>query len=127
MVKLNVYIIAAAIAAIVVGGAVSYYKISSNRIEELTLKVNELQIALQSSNAVNEKLAADQQKQFAANTKLETALNESEKNLQNLRSILAEHDLEFLALNKPNLIEERINNATKKIFTDLERVTSDSE
>jgi hypothetical protein len=54
-------------------------------------------------------------------------LNQSNRNaeqrLNELRQIFAEHDLSNLALERPGLIERRINDATQNIFDDLECIT----
>lgn len=41
-----------------------------------------------------------------------------------LRLMLADHDLEYLASQKPKLIENRINSATKRVFSELEELSS---
>lgn len=46
-----------------------------------------------------------------------------EKNHE-LSRILAEHNLAHLAAVKPNLVERRINNATERVFRELEEATS---
>lgn len=41
-----------------------------------------------------------------------------------LRSKLGSHNLTYLALEKPGLIERRINDATKKVFADISNTTA---
>lgn len=41
-----------------------------------------------------------------------------------LREVLAKHDLEYLASQKPGLIESRINAATKRVFSDIKDATA---
>ena len=55
---------------------------------------------------------------------LQTRLQESEQETNELRRILLDHDLTNLALEKPGLIERRVNDATKNVFDDLESITS---
>ena len=43
---------------------------------------------------------------------------------EKLLKLLTKHDLEYLALKKPGLIENRINNASKNIFADIESITT---
>ena len=49
--------------------------------------------------------------------------HEIEKNLGGLEETLRKHDLRFLALKKPNLIEKRINDATRRVFDMIEKET----
>ena len=56
----------------------------------------------------------------AANTQntineLEKAKNESEREVNKLRDTFARHDLDNLALQKPGLIQNRVNKATKRV------------
>lgn len=55
---------------------------------------------------------------------LSISLRDSESRSKTLERLLSRHDLEFLALNKPGLIERRINNATETVFRDLECITN---
>jgi len=43
-------------------------------------------------------------------------LQNADEGLVELRKILADHDLTRLAIEKPGLIENRINDGTKKVF-----------
>ena len=55
---------------------------------------------------------------------LQVANEEAEVYSEQLLKLLTKHDLEYLALRKPGLIENRINNATKNIFADIESITT---
>lgn len=46
-------------------------------------------------------------------------LQNADEGLVELRKILADHDLTRLAIEKPGLIENRINDGTKKVFDDI--------
>ena len=49
---------------------------------------------------------------------------EAEKYKDELLNKFQRHDLSLLSLKKPGLIEKRVNNATKKVFDDIERLTA---
>lgn len=51
-------------------------------------------------------------------------LQNADEGLVELRKILADHDLTRLAIEKPGLIANRVNSATKKIFEELENDTA---
>ena len=48
----------------------------------------------------------------------------AEKDKENLLAILRKHDLEALAKAKPNMVEDRINDATRKRFREIESDTN---
>jgi hypothetical protein len=53
-------------------------------------------------------------------------LQKAEQYGDDLREKLNNHDLTKLSAKKPGLIEKRINNATAKIFQELEDITNTS-
>ena len=53
-------------------------------------------------------------------------LRKAEKYGDELRETLNKHDLTHLANKKPGLIEKRMQNATDKLWDDLESVTGDN-
>jgi len=55
---------------------------------------------------------------------LDTKLNAAEKVVEDLRDLLSKHDLTRLSGKKPELIERRINEATDKVFRDIEQLTT---
>ena len=68
----------------------------------------------------------------AANTQntineLEKAKNESEKEVNKLRDTFARHDLDNLALQKPGLIQTRVNKATKRVKDTLIEITDPNQ
>lgn len=108
-----------------------YYMHTQNTILSLelnnsTLKSN--QVILQAT-IDSEKEALDRTKEqyevlFREFSELQEANEQAEAYSESLIKILTKHDLEYLALKKPGLIENRINNATKKIFSDIESITT---
>lgn len=68
----------------------------------------------------------------AANTQntineLEKAKNESEREVNKLRDTFARHDLDNLALQKPGLIQNRVNKATKRVKDNLIAITDPNQ
>lgn len=57
------------------------------------------------------------------NKKLTGQLQEAEKYKDQLLGKLQRHNLALLSLKKPGMIEKRINDATKKVFDDIEALT----
>ena len=62
----------------------------------------------------------------ALTDQLNKDLRKSEEYGDQLRETLNKHDLTHLANKKPGLIEKRMQNATDKLWGDLESVTSDN-
>jgi len=70
----------------------------------------------QARKAVQEELLI----QMAANDKLLTGEKELRIEIKEYLSIFKRHDLTMLSRAKPGLIETRINNATEKLFKEME-------
>lgn len=68
-----------------------------------------------------ERKLADQQ--FKEIGDLQNRLIDANEYSEQLRQVLQDHDLTRLAEEKPGLIENRINNATDDVFTDIEQFT----
>ena len=65
-----------------------------------------------------------QEKQSQITIQLNEQLSLAEQRLSELRTMFLEHDLTNLALEKPGLIERRMNDATKDVFDSIEFSTS---
>lgn len=90
-----------------------------------TLKAN--QVTLEETIKVNNETIARQQAdaaQFAAaNDQLRSQLVEAEAYSDELAGKLRRHNLTVLTMQKPGLIETRVNNATTKLFREMEGIT----
>lgn len=90
-----------------------------------TLKAN--QVTLEETIKVNNETIARQQAdaaQFAAaNDQLRSQLVEAEAYSDELAGKLRRHNLTVLTMQKPGLIETRVNNATSKLFREMEGIT----
>lgn len=106
------------------GVFILYFYYAQAKIEALSTEVERVQNQLIMSETQVKILETGRAIQAERSRLLDKALSEAEKRSASLRKILAEHDLEFLALEKPKLIEKRINDATNKVFTSIEQSTS---
>ena len=57
-------------------------------------------------------------------SELNTGLREAEKYKDEITEKLQKHNLTRLSAAKPGLIEKRVNEATSKIFKELEEITA---
>lgn len=97
--------------------------------EIATLKGNQLVLenSIAEQNASIQKhlqRANDLQEQ---NNKLNTQNLESQREVNQLRNTFASHDLDALALAKPQLIENRVNKAVKRLKADFEELTDPTQ
>jgi len=93
------------------------------RIE--TLRENNVKLKIVAEE--NQK-ALEQAQEFAVemgerNSELQVNLQEAEVYTDKLRGKLQRHDLSLLSLKKPGMIEKRVNNATKKVWDDIETIS----
>lgn len=102
------------------GGAWFYYKDTQATIATLRDNNSKLMIAAETNQETINSMARD----FAIAQENMLALQERAKEAEayqdELSAKLRRHDLTALTLQKPGLIEKRINNATAKIFEQLE-------
>jgi len=103
-----------------VGGAWFYYTDTQERLA--TLRDNNaklMMVAETNQNTINS-LQRDYELAQENMLALQERAKEAEKYQDELASKLRRHDLTRLTLQKPGLIEKRVNNATDKIFSELE-------
>lgn len=123
--KFYSYLLSLALMFGVVGGAYFYYKDSQKRIKNL-LEVNaELKVNAKMCEKTIDSLTEDIERTQVLVTQLEESNKEAEDYRDKLIKLLQEHDLTALTLQKPGLVETRVNNATKKVFEDIQSITSD--
>ena len=109
----------------VIGGAYMYFKYSQDRIEELNREITTYQFASKVANKTIDELNENNKKQKFMLNKLQVKLKDSEIDNDRLKKMLRKHDLTKLSLKKPGMIEKRINDATKQIFSDITNITTD--
>ena len=111
-----------------VGGAVYggyyYYKDTQARIQVLTESNSKLELAAKTQTQTIDTLVKDAQKYASLNNELQSRLDSANDYKNELIGKLRKHDLARLSLQKPGLVEEKINNGTKRLFEKFERITS---
>ena len=122
--KFYSYLISFGILAGVVGAGYLYYKDSQKKIAQLTESNAELKFTAELCERTVESLSMDILRTQRLVTDLEEKNKEAEEYSSELLRKLQEHDLVALTFSKPGLIEKRVNNATKKVFRDIESITA---
>ena len=96
-----------------------YYKDTQERMGVLRENAAKLEVAVRANEEALAATQADAARNAALNLELQTKLQVSEKYGDELRATLQKHNLTMLALKKPGLIEQRMNDATKKLIDDI--------
>lgn len=105
-------------------GAKYYYDTTQNTIAQLRDNNAKLEVANETNQATINKMGADAERLNNLTNQLVQDLQKSEKYGDELRNTLNKHNLTHLANKKPGLIEKRMQNATDKLWDDLESITS---
>ena len=125
---LRVYIIVIILS--VLGGcayaAKYYYDTTQATIAQLRENNAKLEVANEENQQTIKKMGEDAKRLNALTDQLNADLRKAEKYGDELRETLNKHDLTHLANKKPGLIEKRMQNATDKLWDDLESVTGDN-
>lgn len=114
------------------GGGYLYYKTTESKINELQnqnaryeSREIELTRTIADNKRVYERLADRLDEQEVIENELQIRLSIAEDYSDSLLRKLRRHDLVYLSISKPGLIETRINNGTEKLFDDIESFTRD--
>ena len=91
-----------------------------------TLKGNQviLEGKIEEQNASIDTYLAEQQELYIAIDEIEKQKNQAIKEVNEVRSKFARHDLNSLALAKPKMLEKRVNAASQKILQSLSDITN---
>jgi len=126
MFRLYAIIIVVGILGAAAWGAKYYYDTTQATIA--TLRENNAK--LETANQINQETIAQQQedaiKMAELNSQLTSDLQKAEQYGDELRSTLNKHNLTHLANKKTGLIEQRMQNATDKLWDDLESITGNT-
>ena len=101
-------------------GAWWYYKDTQSTIATLRDNNSKLLIAAETNQETINSMARDYAIAQENMLALQERAKEAEEYQDELSAKLRRHDLTALTLQKPGLIETRVNNATAKIFDELE-------
>lgn len=100
-----------------------YYDDTQARMTQLRENAVKLELAAKTSQETIGRLQADAAQFEQANNQLREQLNEAEAYADDLAGKLRRHNLTVLTLQRPGLIETRVNNATAKLFDEMETIT----
>ena len=95
------------------------------RSDNAILKANQVKLegAIETQKAVIENQKQDYEQIISINKELNDDIMEINKSKQILQNKLSKHDLNFLAVEKPGLIEKIINKGSDKIMDELNEAT----
>lgn len=114
----------AALTGILVTGAWAYYTSTKHTIETLQTTVYALESSMQAKDDTIDRLIANDEKYEKAQEVLNSRLDTAEMGYNELLKVFQSHNLTKLTASKPGLIENRINDATKDVLEDFERISS---
>ena len=124
--SIKLYIFAAIFLSVITLGGSGVMYVRGVIAENKSLAQDNLSL-INSNSSLQEALDATletQSRQNLINLELNEKLGEAEHRLTELRTLFLDHDLTNLALEKPGLIERRINDATQRVFDSIESDTS---
>ena len=124
MIKIYILVVVLGLVGGVVYGGFYYYKDTQARIAILTENSAKLEQAANTQKQTIDTLVEDAEKYRELNKELNTKLEAANEYKNKLIGKLRKHDLAKLSLQKPGLVEKKINNGTKKLFESLEKLTS---
>ena len=103
-----------------------YYDTTQATIAQLRENAAKLEVANEENQKTIKQMGEDSKRLNALTDALTADLRKAEQYGDELRDTLNKHNLTLLANKKPGLIEKRMQNATDKLWDDLESVTGDN-
>lgn len=111
------------VALVGTSGTIYYVKKLQHENEILILNQAKLETAVEEQKAVITQQKESYEKILASNVALNDKITEVNKAKNELQKKLAKHDMNFLAVEKPKLIERIINKGTMGVLDDIENLT----
>ena len=124
MIKIYILVVVLGLVGGVIYGGLYYYKDTQARIAILTENSAKLEQAANTQKQTIDTLVEDAEKYRELNKELNTKLEAANEYKNKLIGKLRKHDLAKLSMQKPKMVEKRINNGTKRLFESLEKLTS---
>ena len=124
MIKVYAIIIVIGLLGGVAYGAKYYYDTTQNTIAQLRENNAKLEVANETNQATIRQMDVDSEVLNALTDQLSLDLQKAEQYGDELRHTLNKHNLTHLANKKPGMIEKRMQNATNKLWSELESITS---
>jgi len=106
------------------GGAFMYVKNLQANLETARANVAKMEVALATSEESLALERSESKRLGELNTQLSSDLQRAEQYGDELRATLNKHNLTHLANKKPGLIQQRMQDATNKLWDDLESITA---
>jgi len=100
-----------------------YYNATQERLIQLRENSVKLELAAATSQETIQLLKEDVLRFEETTATMAVELNRSEEYTDELQAKLSRHNLTVLTMQKPGLIETRVNNATEQLFRDMETIT----
>ena len=124
MIKVYMFLIIMGILGAVGYGGYMYYKDTQQRI--MTLKENnaKLEVAAQVANDTINTMVEDRERMAELNKGLQKQLQSAERYGDQLRNTLQKHNLTHLANKRPSYIEQKMQNATNRLWDCLADITN---
>ena len=125
---LRVYLIIIILGVLSTGAyaAKYYYDTTQAKIAQLRENNAKLEVANQENQQTIKKMGENATRLNALTDQLSADLRKAEEYGDELRNTLNKHDLTHLANKRPGMIEKRMQDATDKLWDDLESITGDS-
>ena len=123
MLKLYMLIVVVGLVGGVVYGGYYYYKDTQSRIQTLTENNAKVMAAKAAQDQTINTLIADREKFDKLNKELQVKLDKANEYKDTLIDKLRKHDLAKLSMQKPGLVEKKINRGTENLFRSLENLT----
>ena len=123
MIKIYILIVVIGLVGGVCYGGYYYYKDTQERIGILTENNAKMMVAKEAQDNTINALIADREKFETLNKELQSKLERANEYKNKLIGKLRKHNLQKLSMQKPGLVEKKINNGTKKLFRSLESLT----
>ena len=120
---LKIYLILAICGFVAAGGF--YVNNLTNRLASLSEANAQLTQVAETNDATIKQMTKDAEELNSRLATLSKELQAAESYKDDLQKKLREHDLQQLSIDKPKIIEKRINDATAKVFRDFEQLTTD--
>jgi len=124
VIKIYILIVVLGLVGGVIYGGLYYYKDTQARIAVLTENSAKLEQATNTQKQTIDTLVEDAEKYRELNKDLNIKLEAANDYKNELIGKLRKHDLSRLSQQKPGLVENRINNGTKKLFESFESITA---
>ena len=110
-----------------VAGSAFWVNSLQSQIGELKGNQMILEAKIQEQNEAIETALNNQKKAQTLMASLEKEKQEAMRNVNKLRKTFAKHDLDELTLAKPELMQGKINRASKRVLENLEKLTDPNQ